>query len=212
MASDSLTKRAVGQETAAPQPEGQCFHWMPVFCQMRGMSGYPGAGPGSPAGPWGSSMANIHVPLGPQGGLQPYPFMGVQPSMPTPIAAATVASQSQRLTEPGLPTAVVAKPSQHAIGLTHTAGTGNERGMSAGDQQQSETASPSTTCDSAQTQQRSKDAVLNQSAVDRQPLGVATCMPQLVKQLSNRSSEDLTARAVAKLWGVNLRRYTGRSS
>lgn len=50
------------------------------------------------------------------------------------------------------------------------------------------------------------------SAGGNPPLGLAACLPKLEKQLSSRSCEDLTAKAVAKLWGVNLRRYTGRSN
>ena len=212
MASDSFSDRAEGQEAAALQPEGQYFHWMPVFCQMGRMNVHPRAGPGSLVGPWGSNLPSMQAPIGPQGGLQPYPFMGLQPNMPTPSPAAPAPSQSQQLPEQRLPAAVDAKPGQHASSLTHVARTDSESGVSVGCQQQSETTSPSSAADTAEKQQRSIKTTLAGGEVDKQPLGMAACMPQLVKQLSNRSSEDLTARAVAKLWGVNLRRYTGRSS
>jgi len=50
------------------------------------------------------------------------------------------------------------------------------------------------------------------AAIGNRPVGIAACLPKLDKHLSHRSSEDLTARAVAKLWGVDLKRYTGRNS
>lgn len=50
------------------------------------------------------------------------------------------------------------------------------------------------------------------SAVQRPGASLASCMPKLDKQLSARSNSELTAKEVAKLWGVNLRKYVGRGN
>ena len=41
---------------------------------------------------------------------------------------------------------------------------------------------------------------------------IAGCMPKLDKQLSARSNDDLTAKEVAMMWGVKLRKYVGRGN
>lgn len=46
----------------------------------------------------------------------------------------------------------------------------------------------------------------------KQPASLASCMPKLDKQLSARSNGELTAKEVAKLWGVNLKKYVGRGN
>ena len=47
---------------------------------------------------------------------------------------------------------------------------------------------------------------------ERPSASIASCLPKLNKQLSIHNSEDLTAKAVAKLWGVDLKKYRGRHS
>ena len=41
---------------------------------------------------------------------------------------------------------------------------------------------------------------------------IASCMPKLDKQLSAWSNDDLTAKEVAMMWGVKLRKYVGRGN
>lgn len=48
------------------------------------------------------------------------------------------------------------------------------------------------------------------ASVSKPATSITSCMPKLNKQVSARSNSELTAKEVAKLWGVNLRKYVGR--
>ena len=169
-------------------------------------SGYPGAGLGSLPGLWGQSMPNTPLPTGAQDGFPPpYPYMGPQPSMTATMpASATVPNNTSIAAALSMPpeTAPLLANGTAPSGLLPSARQAskaleaNAEGSHAGQA----------------VKQMSSSMSAEGSARSERPVGIATCLPNLHKQLSIRSNEDLTAKAVAKLWGVNLKRYTGRTS
>lgn len=188
---------------------------------MGGVSGYEGNAPGSHAGSWVHSMPSMpsmQAQLGAQGALQPYPSAGLQPGMFTPSAvAAAVTPQAgavQAATQDSSQTVSAvdswtAHDSKPAASADRADG---ESALASELQQRTQTGSANTASQGVSSQHKSVDAAQGRGGLGDPPLGMAACLPKLEKQLSNRSSEDLTAKAVAKLWGVNLRRYTGRSA
>ena len=202
---------------------GHHFHWIPMFCQMGGLSNYEGHAPGSLAGSWMQSMPsvpNMPAQLGAQGGLQPYPCMGPQPDMLTPAAAAASADPeavtAQQATQQGSLTAsavdsTIAIDSRHLL-VHGGALTDSQSALASDMQQHTQAGTAKNASDGPSSQHNSMNAAqIRTKSVDL-PLGMAACLPKLDKKLSNCSCEDLTAKAVAKLWGVNLRRYTGHST
>ncbi len=151
-------------------------------------------------------MASMPFPDGVHGGFQPYPWLGAQPSMPVavPVQASTAVDSTDA-------SAVHAGPVQ--TGANQGVSAAVQPGIPISDQQTGSVmgsdAFQSSHGQTADKADRNKLQIVNRLS-DR-PLGVAACLPKPEKQVSNRSSEDLTARAVAKLWGVNLKRYTGRN-
>lgn len=225
-------------DAATMQQRGQHFHWMPVFCQMGGAGGYPGGLQGSPGSAWGQGMPN--VPLlnnGPQGNFQasgagpsspasqwqpsmsfpngsqpyPYPVMGPNPSMPTvslPQTSTEADSGERQLAQaPAGNAADAGCSSAQAVAVSSQQQQSSITERGGMDQKAGNSSAVSHGQSSKLTDSRVIQAV---ASVTARPAAVAACLPKLEKQLSNRSSEDLTARAVAKLWGVNLKRYTGR--
>ena len=186
-------------------PGEQQIHWMPVFCQMGSPSSYEGHGPGG-LGSWVQSMP-MQMLAGGQGGLQPYPYMGPQPNIPAAAAAAAVTTgQSQPALEqssPAISIADAAQSSAHDVA---------RRGSQSAVQRQSQPGTAQPTKEDPSRSHKCVESAQGRAGEGGPTLGLAACLPKLGKQLSNRSCEDLTANAVAKLWGVNLRRYTGRSS
>ena len=196
----------------------------------------PGAVPNSPPGPWGQGVSNMPWPGGPQGGSTPYPWPG-QESLPRAATAATAAADAATAAggEVSVQDRTAASKPEAQPGHTAVTQTADPKAADAGNMPQSteqampldsSNASSSTkaalnTADGVRMINDSQSqAVLTRdtSAVQarikslNQAVGIAACLPKLDKQLSQRSSEELTARAVAKLWGVNLKRYTGRKS
>ena len=222
-ASDGRPDIGKGQGPVAIQQGvqgGHHFHWMPVFCQMGGLSNCEGHAPGSLSGSWMQSMPSTQAQLGAQGGLQPYPCVAPQPGMLTPAAAAAFATPQavavQQATQQGFLTtsAVDSKTAVDSRQLpAHGAAvTDNQAALPLDMQQQSQAGTANTASDCPSSQHKSVAAAQVRPGLADPPLGMAACLPKLDKQLSDRSCEDLTAKAVAKLWGVNLRRYTGRTT
>ncbi|KAL3153230.1 hypothetical protein ABBQ38_011583 [Trebouxia sp. C0009 RCD-2024] len=185
---------------------GHHIHWMPVFCQMGSPSNYEGHVPGGPAS-WVQSMPSMQIPAASQGGLQPYSYshMGPQPNTPA-VAAAVANSQSPPAVEQSSPAMSTADARQSP---THDVARG---GCQSAMQPQSQSDTAPTSKGGASSQHKCVDTAQGRAGEGGPALGLAACLPKLEKQLSSRSCEDLTAKAVAKLWGVNLKRYTGRSS
>ena len=222
--SDSCPDMGPGQGPApmqqGVQQGGHHFHWMPVFCQMGGLSNYEGHAPGSLAGSWMPSMPSMPAQLGAQGGLQPYPYMGPQPGMLTPAAATAFAVPEavtvQQATQQGS-LAASAVDSRTAIDSRQLpvhggAVTDSQSALASDMQQHPHAGTAKTASDGPSSQHNFANAAQVRPKSADPPLGMAACLPKLDKQLSNCSCEDLTAKAVAKLWGVNLRRYTGHST
>ena len=195
---------------------GHHFHWMPVFCQMGGLGNYEGHAPGNLAGSWVQSMPSMQAQLGAQGGLQPYPYGGPQPGMLAPAAAAAAAFATpqavavHQATQQGA-LATSAVESRH-LPVHGAAMTDSQSALASDTQQHTQARAAKTASDDPSDQHKSVDAAQVRPGLADPALGMAACLPKLDKQLSNRNCEDLTAKAVAKLWGVNLKRYTGRSS
>lgn len=195
---------------------GHHFHWMPVFCQMGGLSSYEGHAPGSLAGSWMQSMPSTQAQ---QGVLQPYPCVGPQTGMLTSAAAAAdvaTAQAVQQATQQGS-VATSAADSRTTTdsrqSLVQVAAVTDSQSALASDMQHhTQAGTANTASDDPSSQHKSVGAAQVRPGFADAPLGMAACLPKLDKQLSNRSCEDLTAKAVAKLWGVNLRRYTGRTA
>lgn len=224
LASDACPDMGPGQGATPMQQGGHqgghYFHWMPVLCQMGSVGSYEGHAPGSHAGSWVPSlpsMPSMQAQPGAQGGLQPYPGAGAQPGVPTPAAIAAATSQaaavqaatqhsSQILSAVDSQTANDSKPVESADRMD------GESAQALDMQQRTQAEAVNTASPGVSGQHKSVDAAKGRAGLGDAPLGMAACLPKLEKQLSNRSSEDLTAKAVAKLWGVNLRRYTGRNS
>ncbi len=239
-ATDTRTDRGqqFNQDAAAMQQQGQLLHWMPFFCQMGGPGGYPGVMQGSPpapwgqglpnmplpngvqgafppgtgavgqnlpAGPWGQGIPNMVLPNGPQGVLQPCadPTVVFQPIAEV-LSQASAAADSTPLHS--------AQPatSQAAAAMVSTA---SAAALACQQQQLSKKEPRAEDTGGSQSSKQTGSKVLQAvAAIGNRPMGIAACLPKMDKQLSHRSSEDLTARAVAKLWGVNLKRYAGRNS
>lgn len=216
VASDGCLDMGPGQGATPMQQGGQYFHWMPVFCQMGGVGAYEGHAPGSHAGSWVHSMPSMQAQLGAQGGLQPYPCAGPQPGVPTPAAAAASATQAapvQAATQHSslIMSAVDSRTANDSKSVESAARTDGESAQASDMQRNTQAGTAYTASQGVGSRHKSVDAAQGRAGLGDPPLGMAACLPKLEKQLSNRSSEDLTAKAVAKLWGVNLRRYTGRS-
>lgn len=169
-------------------------------------SGYPGAGLGSLPGLWGQSMPNTPLSTGAQDGFPPpYPYMGPQPSMtatmPVPATVPNNTSIAAALSMP---------PETASLLVNGTAPSG----LLPSAQQASKAleANAEGSHDGRAVKQMSSSMSAEGSARSERPVGIAICLPKLHKQLSICSNEDLTAKAVAKLWGVNLKHYTGRTS
>ena len=224
-------------DAAAMQQHGQHFHWMPVFCQMGGAGGYPGGVQGSPGTAWGQGMPIVSSLNGPQGNFQasgagpsspasqwqpsmsfpngsqpyPYPVMGPHPSMPTvalPQTSTEADSGARQLAQaPAGNAAAAGSSSTQAVAVSSQQQQSSITERGGTEQKAGNSSAVSHGQSSKLTDSRVTQAV---ASVMARPAGMAACLPKLEKQLSNRSSEDLTARAVAKLWGVNLKRYTGR--
>ena len=225
------------QDTAAMQQQGQLLHWMPVFCQMGGPGGYPGVMQGSPPAPWGQALRNMTLPNGVQGTFPPgtgavanlpagpwgqgIPSMVLQngaQEVLQPCADPTMASQpiaevvSEGIAAADTTPLLSAQPvnSQAAAALVWTA---SAAALACQQQQLSRKEPRAEDTSGGQNSKQTGGKVLQAvAAIGSRPVGIAACLPKLDKQLSHRSSEDLTARAVAKLWGVNLKRYAGCNS
>lgn len=218
-ASDSCPHMGAGQGPMPMQQGGHQgghhFHWMPVFCQMGSLGDDNGHAPSSLAGSWVQRMPSVQAQLGAQGGLQPYPCVG---PMLTPAAAAALATPQavavQQATQQGSLATSAADSS--TVDSRHLAVHGaampdSQPALASDTQQHSQAGTANIASDGPSSQRKPVDAAQVRPGLAEPPLGMAACLPKLDKQLSNRSCEDLTAKAVAKLWGVNLRRYTGRS-
>ena len=205
-ASYNRTDREAAQETASVMQHGQHIHWMPVFCQIGQVGGCPGAVAGSPEGPWAQSMASMGSP----GGLQSYPFVAPQSGRSHVVDAATAATQAKATKDQSCSAAVTADAAEVGSSLTHDMGKGSLQPLLLKEGQAPPQAGKHGTAGQfLSEQQNSVNASQPACTINKSPSGMAACLPKLEKQLSSRSCEDLTARAVAKLWGVNLRRYTG---
>lgn len=219
VASDGCPDMGPGQGATPMQQGGHQgghhFHWMPVFCQMGGVGTYEGHAPGSHAGSWVHSMPSMQAQLGAQGGLQPYPCAGLQPGVPAAAAAsATQAAAVQAATQHSSLTmsAVDSRTASDSKPVESADRTDGESAQVSDMQQHTQAGAVNTiNSQGLSSWHKSVDAAQGRAGLGDAPLGMAACLPKLEKQLSTRSSEDLTAKAVAKLWGVNLRRYTGRS-
>ena len=205
---DTAAGEGVGPTHLGLHQGGQHFHWMPVFCQMPlgGLASYEGLVPGSLAGSWVQSMPSMHAPAGIQGGLQSYPCVGPQPGMP----AAAATAQPQPVVQDGSPAmSAVDSRQSPARDVARTDGT---RFLPSAMQQQTQEGTAHAASDGPSSNHKCVNAARVKTGLGDAPLGMAACLPKLEKQLSNRSCEDLTAKTVAKLWGVSLRRYTGRGN
>ena len=218
------------------QQQGQLLHWMRLFCQMGGPGSYPGVMQGSPPAPWGQGLPNMPLPSGVQGTFPP--GTGAVPNLPAgpwgqgipnmilqngaqgalqPCADPTVVSQPIAEVLPQASAAADSTPLHSAEPATSQAAAAALSTASAAalacQQQQLSRKEPRAedTCVGQSSKQTGGKALQAVAAIGSRPMGIAACLPKLDKQLSHRSSEDLTARAVAKLWGVNLKRYSGRS-
>ncbi len=233
-ATDTRTDRGQ-QDTPAMQQQGQLLHWMPIFCQMGGPGGYPGVMQGSPpaqsllnmplptgvqgtfppgtgavpnlpAGSWGQGIPSMVLQNGPQGVLQPCADPTVVPQPVAEVlsqASATADSTPLHSAEPVNSQAAAAVVSQ----------TASAAALARQQQQLSrKEPRPEDTSGGQSSKQAGGKVLQAVAAIGSGPVGIAACLPKLDKQLSHRSSEDLTARAVAKLWGVSLKRYAGRNS
>ncbi len=236
-ATDTRTDRGqqFNQDTAAMPQQGQLLHWMPVFCQMGGPGGYPGVMQGSPPAPWGQGLPNMPLPNGVQGTFPP--GTGAVPNLPAGpwgqgIPSMVLQNGAQGVLQPCVDPTVVSQPVAEV--LSQASAVADSTPLHSAQPATSQAAALSTAAAAAfacQQQQlsrkepRAEDTSGGQSskqtggkvlqavaAIGNRPVGIAACLPKLDKQLSHRSSEDLTARAVAKLWGVNLKRYAGRNS
>ena len=226
------------QDAAAMQQQGQLVHWMPIFCQMGGPGGYPGVMQGSPPAPWGHGLPNMPLPNGVQGTFPPGTGAARQnlptgpwgqgiPNMVLPNGAQGVLQPCADPTVVSQPIAEVLSQASAAADSTplHSAepvnsqaaaavvSTASAAALACQQQQVSRKEPRAEDTSGGQSSKQTGGKVLQAvAAIGSRPVGIAACLPKMDKQLSHRSSEDLTARAVAKLWGVNLKRYAGRNS
>ncbi|DBA76239.1 TPA: hypothetical protein ACH3X1_009959 [Trebouxia sp. C0004] len=225
------------QDTAAIQQQGQLLHWMPVFCQMGGLGGYPGVMQGSPPAPWGQGLPNMPLANVVQGTFPPgtvavpnLPAGPWGPGIPSMILPNGAQEVLQSYADPKVvfqPSAEVVSQSSGAANSTplHSAqpvtsraaaavnSTASAAALACQQQQLSRKEPRAEHTSGGQSSKQTGGKVLQAAAaIGNKQVGIAACLPKLDKQLSHSSSEDLTARAVAKLWGVNLKRYAGCNS
>ena len=239
-ASDTRTDtgQQFNQDAAAMQQQGQLLHWMPIFCQMGVPGGYPGVMQGSPPAPWGQGLPNMPLPNGVQGTFPPGTGAAGQNLPAGPwgqgIPSMVLQNGAQGVLQPCADPTLVSQPTAEV--LSQASAVADSTPLHSAEPVNGQAAATVISTASAaalacQQQQfsrkepRAEDTSVGQSskqtggkviqavaAIGNRPVGIAACLPKLDKQLSHRSSEDLTARAVAKLWGVNLKRYAGRNS
>ena len=238
-ATDTRTDRGqdFNQDAAAIQQQGQLLHWMPVFCQMGGPGSYPGVMQGSPPAPWGHGLPNMPLPNGVQGTFPP--GTGAVSNLPAGpwgqgIPSMVLQKGPQGVLQPCADPIVVLQPIAEVLlqasaaadsTALHSAepvnsqaaavvvSTASAAALACQEQQVSRKEPRAEDTGGSQNIKQTGSKVLQAvAAIGNRPVGIAACLPKLDKQLSHRSSEDLTARAVAKLWGVNLKRYAGRNS